>query len=108
MEIKNPSRHIVVTQNDLDEIAHASRRLAEGDFKMSGHEHVAAAFVNGRLDLIDGDVRKALIFMGEDWMCAAMIVLRENWLKEMSLPPEHPDCPFGDQRIFTRPAGEMQ
>lgn len=92
-----------MTDYDLDTIGQASARLNSGDRSLSQHECTAAAIVNGRLDLLqDDDYRRALVEMGRSWAHAAIELIFDHSEREMGLPGNHPRCPVGDQRIFTR------
>ena len=97
------NRVIRLTDYDFDTIGKASARLDSGDSKLSQHEHAAAAIVNGRIDLLeDADFRRAFIWMGRSWAHATVEMIFDHWEREMELPSDHPRCPAGDQRIFSR------
>ena len=97
------NRVVRLTEYDYDLIGQASERLNNGDLKLSQHEHTAAAIVNGRLDwLQEADFRRPLIRMGRSWAHATIEMIFDHWEREMELPSDHPRCPTGDQRIFTR------
>lgn len=97
------NRVVRLTRYDFDTIAQASKRLNDGDLKLSQHERAAAAIVNGRMDLLEhADVRRALVSMGRSWAHATIEMIFDHWEREMQLPSNHPQCPVGDQRIFTR------
>jgi hypothetical protein len=93
---------IRIGEYDMTTIANASDRLMQGDQTLSTHEFNSAAIVNGRFDLLDDDFRKALIEMGRTWAHATIAKIFDHWEREMALAPDHPNCPSGDQRIFTR------
>lgn len=97
-----PERAIAISDYDLETVSHASRRAAEDDFKMSDHEFNAAAIINGRLDDLGEDFRRALVRMGRAWSHTVIEVIFDHWEREMALRPDDPACPVGDQRIFTR------
>lgn len=97
------NRVVRLTEYDFDTIAQASERLNNGDLKLSTHERAAAAIVNGRMDLLEhADVRRAFVSMGRSWAHATIEMIFDHWEREMELPSDHPRCPDGDQRIFTR------
>ena len=97
------NRVVRLTEYDFDTIEQASERLNNGDLNLSQHEHTAAAIVNGRMDLLEhADVRQALVSMGRGWAHATIEMIFDHWEREMQLPSDHPQCPTGDQRIFTR------
>ena len=92
-----------IEQYDFNAIRQASERLNRGDLKLSQHELAAAAIVNNRMELLDeADIRRALIRMGRSWAHATIETIFDHWEREMQLPSDHPQCPRGDQRIFTR------
>lgn len=97
-----PEHAIAISDCDLETVSRASRRAAEDDFKMSEHEFNAAAIINGRLDDLGEDFRRALVGMGRGWSHAVIEAIFDHWEREMALRPDDPDCPVGDQRIFTR------
>jgi len=90
---------------DLQDVHAASTRLAQhpDDVALSASEEIAAAFLNGRMDIIEaqGGMRKALIELGPDWSHAMIDVLFHHYQAEMSLRPGDPGHPIGDQRILT-------
>lgn len=77
-----------------------SRDLAEGNRQMSSHEFAAAAIINGRIELLDGDFRRALIYMGREYADGVVAAIFELWTREQTLAAADPDCPIGEQRIF--------
>lgn len=98
-----PQRTIEISGYDLTSVARVSRRLADGEHGLSSNEHNAAAIINGRLDrLEDEDFRRVLIRMGREWSHAVVAQIFEHWENEMTLGPNHPNCPVGDQRISTK------
>ena len=97
------NRVVRLTEYDLDLIGEASERLDNGDFKLSTQEFTAAAVVNGRLEsLRAADFRQPLVCMSRSWAHASVELIFDHWQREMELPGNHPHCPIGDQRIFTR------
>lgn len=98
--IAPPSRTITLSDDDLNTVANASRRLASDDDGMSQHEFNAAAIVNGRLDLLES-FRKDLVLMGRAWAHATIEVIFDHWDREMTLAHDDPANPIGDQRIFS-------
>ena len=100
-DIKN--RVVRLSEYDFNTITQASNRLNNGDLTLSQHKRAAAAIVNGRMDLLEHpDVRRALVSMGRSWAHATIEMILDHWEREMELPSDHPRCPTGDQRIFTR------
>ena len=96
-------RVVRLTEYDFYTIAQASERLNNGDLKLSQHVRAAAAIVNGRMDLLEhADVRRALVSMGRSRAHATIEMIFDHWEREMELSSDHPRCPDGDQRIFTR------
>ena len=92
-----------LTEYDFESIEQASERLNKGDLSMSQHERTAAAIVNGRMDLLNhDDFRRPLIEMGRSWAHVTIEMIFDHWQHEMTLRADHPRCPTGDQRIFTR------
>lgn len=92
-----------LSEYDLHTIGAASDCLNKGDTRLSQHEFTAAAIVNGRIDLLaNRDFRRALVEMGRTWAHATIEAIFDHWEREMVLPADHPQCPSGDQRIFTR------
>ena len=97
------NRVVRLTEYGFDLIGQASERLNNGDFKLSTHEFTAAEIVNGRLEwLRAADFRQPLVCMGRSWVHASIELIFDHWQREMELPGNHPQCPIGDQRIFTR------
>ncbi len=97
------NRVVRIEEYDFTTISRASERLNEGDHKLSQHEYSSAAIVNGRMDLIgDEDLRKTFVKMGRSWAHATIETIFDHWEREMALPGDHPRCPVGEQRIFTR------
>lgn len=91
-------------QQDFKEVMVASLRLARDErAPLSSTEYAAAAFVNGRLDLLPGGIlnfRQDLITMGSQYAHAAIAAIFLHSHLETTLPPSDPRCPVKDQRIF--------
>mgnify|MGYP001204741911 CR=1 FL=1 len=92
-----------MSEYDFNTIRQASERLNRGDLTLSQHELAAAAIVNNRMDLLEeADARRYFIRMGRNWAHATIEMIFDHWEREMELPSDDPQCPKGDQRIFTR------
>ena len=96
-----PDGSVSLSEYAIGSVAKASRRLAQGDRRLSTHDFNAAAIVNGRLDLLDREYRVELIAMGRDWAHAVIEQIFEHCEKEMRLPARHKEAPVGDQCMFS-------
>ena len=99
--VVTPDRSITISDHDLSTVSAVSRRAAQEDYRMSDNEFNAAAIVNGQLNDIGEDFRRAFVKMGREWSHACVEAIFNNWELEMTLGPDNPACPVGVQRIFT-------
>ena len=97
---KFPGGSVSLTEYAINTVAGASLHLAQGGRGLSTHEYTAGAMVNGRMDLIEGDFRFALIAMGQDWAHAVIEAIFALHHNEMTLPASHPGAPINGQRLF--------